>query len=91
MDNLKWIYVYSSDDSVPVGARAHIFDYTITISYGIFKLMKKTLDKRREVVVKQYVQEDFNKTIASLESTPTDETTRFLKYCQKYITLKGVL
>lgn len=91
MDNLKWIYVYSGDNSVPVGARAHIFDYTITISYGIFKLVKKTLDKRREVVIKLYIQEEFNKTIASLESTPTDETTRFLEYCDKYIKLKGAL
>ena len=88
---LNWKYVYSSDNSVPVGARTHIFDYTITISYGIFKLVKKTLDKRREVVIKQYVQEDFNKTIALLEQAPTDETTRFLEYCDKYIKLKGAL
>jgi hypothetical protein len=87
----NWIYVYSGDDSVPVGARAHISEYTITISYGIFKLIKKTLDKRRQVVVKQYVQEDFNKTIAALSSTPTNETTRFLEYCIKHMKLRGAL
>lgn len=88
---LNWIFVYSSDEGKPIGARAHIFDYTITISYGIFKLVKKTLDRRRQVVIKQYIEEDINKTIAALTSTPTDETTRFLEYCEKHMKLRGAL
>ncbi len=88
---LNWIFVYSSDEGVPIGARAHISDYTITVSYGIFKLVKKTLDKRRQVVIKQYIQEEFNKTIAALSSTPTDETTRFLEYCAKHMKLRGAI
>lgn len=88
---LNWIFVYSSEEGPPIGARAHLFDYTITVSYGIFKLVKKTLDNRRRVVIKQYIQEDIIKTIAGLQSTPTEETTRFLEYCTKHMKLRGAL
>ena len=86
MTNLRWSFSTGragGASSYPIGP------YVIVIRNNYYRLLKKSLDGRRVVVIKQYYSTDIKDIIVRLNpnTTPLDETKKFLQSCEKYIKL----